>query len=743
MTGNSDHSTRQTAQSGPGRYLTIATAGLISGVLTIAMACAFSALIFSGPLSGYVSTGITLILFGAFVLGTVTALTSSYAGTVARPHEIPAAIIAIIAASITGHMAAKASGGEMFVTVIAAIVAASFATGIFFLILGYLNAGNLIRFVPYPVIGGFLAGTGLLLVKGAFGVMTGRALTMENITYLASSGLLIKWLPGLAFALVLFFILRWRNHYLIMPVWLSISFALFYIVVNASGVTVADLKEEGWLIGSIEGSGARDLALSSFSRVDWGLVAAQTGKIFTILILSCISLLLNASGLELVVREDIDLNRELRATGFANLLSGFTGSTVGFHSLSLSALGYSMGAKSRMVGVISAFLCGSIIFFGSSLLSYFPRPIMGGVLLFLGLTFLYEWLYLTWTRLPKADYILIVFILVIIGMFGFLQGVAVGMLVAIVIFVVKYSHVSVVKHILSGTNFHSNVDRAPLQKQVLSEKGGSIYILKLQGFIFFGTANDLYDRIRKRANDKDMDTLRSAVLDFRLVNGVDSSAVNTFTKMKEQAASAGYALVFSRVSEEALISFRRGGFDAGDTGAFRTFPDLDLAVEWCEDEILLSERMPLDHEVYSFEEHLREFLPEGTSEVRDLMGYAERKEVPAGFFLIRQNDPPHSLYYLESGRATVNLEDRSGQTVRLRTIGPGTIIGELGLYLREPSTASVVTQAQSVFYKVTVEALNKMEEENPHIAAAFHRFIIQRMGERLIYTNLSLKAHLD
>jgi sulfate permease, SulP family len=740
-----DNTGKIAGQSAPssGRYLTIATAGLISGVLTIAMACAFSALIFSGPLSGYVSTGISLILFGAFVLGTVTALTSSYAGTVARPHEIPAAIVAIIAASIAGHMTAGASGGAMFATVIAAIFVASCATGIFFLILGYLNLGNLIRFVPYPVIGGFLAGTGLLLVKGAFGVMTGRALTIENITYLASFSLLIKWLPGLAFALVLFFILRWRNHYLVMPVWLTISFILFYIVAHSVGVTFADLRAGGWLIGSIESSGARDLSLSTFSQIDWGLVAAQTGKILTILILSCVSLLLNASGLEIVVKEDIDLNRELRSTGFANLLSGLAGSTVGFHSLSLSALGYSMGAKSRMVGVISAFLCASIILFGASLLAYFPRPIMGGVLLFLGLTFLYEWLFQTWSRLPKIDYILIVFILVIIGMFGFLQGVAVGMLVAIVIFVVKYSHVSVVKHSLSGVSFQSNVDRAPAQKQVLSEKGGSMYILKLQGFIFFGTANDLYDRIRRRANDGTLQALRFAVLDFRLVNGIDSSAVNTFVKMRDQAGAAGYTLVFAQVPQEDLTLFRRGGFEPGDTGSFRVFPDLDLAAEWCENEILLSENMLYDHEVYPLEERLRDLFPGDAGEIRELMEYAERKEVPAGFYLIRQNDPPHSLYYLESGRATVNLEDASGQGVRLRTLGPGTIIGELGLYLREPSTASVVTETQSVFYKITVDELQRMEKEDPHLASAFHRFIIRQMGERLIYTNLSLKAHLD
>jgi SulP family sulfate permease len=582
------------------------------------------------------------------------------------------------------------------------------------------------------------------MVKGAFGVMTGRALTMANIAYLAGPEVLVKWLPGLVFALVLFLVLRWRNHHLVMPVWLVVSFGLFYLALVIAGLPVSEARGQGWLMGTPEEGGAgHALTFSSLSQIDWRLVAAQTGRIVTVLILSCIALLLNASGLELIVREEIDLNRELRATGFANLLAGFGGSPVGFHSLSHSALSYSMGTKSRMVGLFSAVLCGAAIFFGSSLLLYLPRPIMGGVLLFLGLTFLYEWLYETWFRLPRIDCILILLILVVIGMFGFLQGVGVGMLVAILIFVVKYSHVSVVKHRLSGVNFHSNVDRAPTQQEVLSEKGEALHILKLHGFIFFGTANDLYEEIRRRANDGSFQALRFVALDFRLVSGVDSSAVNSFVKMKEQALSRGYQLVFAQVSPETLKSFRRGGFDLENSENLRVFADLDLGVEWCEDEILAGEQMLPGGETHRFEEEFGEFLPPHAAGISHFMDYLERREVPEGFYLIRQNDPPHSLYYLESGRATVNLENESGQRVRLRTLGPGTVIGELGLYLRQPSTASVVTETESVFYRLTAEAMERMEQRDPDIAAAFHRFIVHRLGERLIYTNRSLEALLD
>ncbi|MCX5806216.1 MAG: SulP family inorganic anion transporter [Proteobacteria bacterium] len=727
----------------PGKFFTNLTAGLISGVITITMGTAFSALIFAGPLSDFMSRGVSLILFGAFIMGVFTAITSSYKGTVVHPQEIPAVILALIASFIASAMQGKGTGEAVFVTVVAVIILTSLATGLFFLILGFLKAGNLIRFIPYPVIGGFLAGTGLLLVKGAFSVMTGKTLAIANLLYLAQPDILIKWFPGLFLAIILFLILRWRKHYLVMPLWLCASFGLFYLIMVTAHIPLSEVRAQGWLIEAFQKIEFRyPLSLSSFSQINWPLILTQIGNIGTIPIICCVSMLLNASSLELVVREEIDLNRELRSVGAADFMAGLFGGTAGFHSLSLSTLRYSMGANNRMVGLFSAAMCGSIIFFGSSLLSYFPRPIMGSVLLYLGFAFLYQWLYEAWFKLPRLDCFLIILILVVIGALGFIEGVGAGILIAIIIFVVRYSHVNVIKHALSGINYHSNVDRAPHQQQVLDEKGEEIYILKLQGFIFFGTANNLFEDIRKRANDRIMMPLRSVILDFRLVNGVDSSAVNSFSKMRQHAEVHSYVLVFTQISAELFNQFKRGGFDFMDDESFHMFPDLDLGMEWCENEILCSIDSVCIEKKQNLEDQLQDFL---LSSVRidHFLHYLERQEVPEGYYLIKQGDPPHSLYYLESGQVTVTLRNEYGQTVRLRTMGPGTVVGELGLYLSLPSTASVVTIKQSVFFKLTVEALRSMEEKEPELAAAFHRFIIHRMGERLAYTNQLLQVLMD
>jgi CRP-like cAMP-binding protein len=129
----------------------------------------------------------------------------------------------------------------------------------------------------------------------------------------------------------------------------------------------------------------------------------------------------------------------------------------------------------------------------------------------------------------------------------------------------------------------------------------------------------------------------------------------------------------------------------------------------------------------------------------DLMEYLERKDVEAGHYLIRQGDVSKALYFIEAGQVTVQLECRGDddRVVRLRTMGAGTVVGEMGLYLERRASASVVTDQPSTFYRLSVDNLKRMEEIAPEIAAAFHRFVARVLGERLADANDTLQALLD
>ncbi len=723
----------------PDRLLLALTGGLVVGVVVVIVAVSFGALVFSGELADFTSRGIGFGLLSAAVLGALVALGSSFRGMVATPQDSPAAIMALIAASIAASLPASVGREEVFATVVAAVSATSIATGVFFFALGSFKLGGLVRFIPYPVIGGFLAGTGWLLVKGAFGVMADVPLGFAQLPVLLQWEVAKRWLPGLVFGLLLFALLRRFSHFLILPGMLLASIGLFYLLLAVTGTRVAEARELGFFLGPFPDGGLwQPPSPGSLAAVDWGLIAGQAGSLAAILIVGVVALLLNASGLELALERDIDLDRELRVGGFANVVAGLGGGLQGFQTLSLSALGHKLCAESRLVALTSAALCAATLFLGGSILSFFPKPSLGGLLLFLGLAFLAEWVWDAWSRLPRGDYFVVLMILLVIGTVGYLESVGVGIVIAVVLFVVNYSRIDVVKHALSGGDHPSNVDRPPTHRQLLQRAGDRQLILELQGFLFFGTADNLFQQVRRRTAAPELDALSFAVLDFRQVSGLDSSAVLSFVKMKQLAESQGLVLVLAHCSEEIRRQLEKGGL--ADDERIRSFPELDRAVEWCENQILLAEGVGLEGEVRPLEELLAEALP-GLDPAL-MARYFERQEVGEGHYLMRQGDPPDDLFFVESGQVTVQMELDDGSTVRLLTMGAGTVVGEMELCLGQPRSASVVTERPSVVYRLTAATLERMERDNSRVAAAFFKHVSRLMAERLVINNRTLRALL-
>jgi SulP family sulfate permease len=409
----------------------------------------------------------------------------------------------------------------------------------------------------------------------------------------------------------------------------------------------------------------------------------------------------------------------------------------------MSALAQRLGAKSRLVNLVSALFCGAALFFGASLISYIPKVVLGGMLLYLGLSFLSEWLIDARRFLPATDYLLVWLILGIIVAFGFLQGIAAGVLVAAVLFVISYSRVNVIKNILDGQSFQSNVDRPKAHRDLLMKHGAEIFILRLQGFIFFGTIQTILERVRARLTDPEQPRLRYLVLDFQRVTRLDSSAVFGITRLKQLAAADRAWMVWTQVSPAMQGQLQRGGLVDDSDDSFIILPTLDHGMEWCENSILAGQGVTdLTGFIERMEGQLKRSFP-GLRDVGRLMKYLERREVPQGEYLMRQGDPPTEMYFVEGGLVNVQLEGADGQVVRLRSIRGGATVGEMGLYLGAARTASVIAGRPSAVYRLSADALQDMRAHDPEVAALLHEWIARMLAERLAANNRTIEALLE
>ena len=719
------------------RILTGIVGGIIIGFTFVFLEISFAALIFSGDLSVYLARGIGFMLFGTCVVCLVIAVISSRPGMIAISQDVPAAIFSVVGVSIATTLPNNLDSA--FHTLVAVIIITSLISGVAFVTMGRFRLGRLVRYIPYPVVGGFLAGTGWLLAGGAMGVMLDESLTFVLVPTLFQPDILLMWLPGTIFAFVVLISLRRIDHSLLVPGLIVGGFVVFYSALAATGTSIEEARSLGLLLGSMPEGGLWKFPTASFfTDVNWQIVFSQAGSMVAVLLVSVISLLFNTTGLELILKKDIDLNRELTAAGIANMAAGLGGGVVGYHALSLSALGNRLGSPTRILGITASLMCIVTMLFGASLLAYFPLPILGGLLMYLGLSFLTEWVYDSWFRLSKTDYLLVILILVAIAHFGFLKGVFAGLVVAALLFVVNYSKVEVAKYKLDGDSCRSPVDRSGIQQRCLDDNAGLLFILKLQGFIFFGTADSLLNQVTDRVDDSLKETPRFVILDFHHVSGFDASAINSIMKMKQLAEKRGFVLVFANLTNWMRDQLTIGGVVDETEDIVRIFSEFDYALEWCEDKIIgigQGDDSIEDAGIDSFVS----CLAINEERIGAFLSYLERVTYRSGETVISQNAVADELYFIESGSLTVVLETKENRSVRLRTVKSGNVVGEMGMYLGLSGdayrSASVTANEECVLYRLTRESLVRMERESPDLAAALHRFIITLLSTRLMQTN--------
>ncbi len=720
----------------PSQLLPSVVAGMLCGIVIIVAAVSQAAFIFTGPLEPYLPVGIGISLFASTVLAVIIASRSSVPGMIGTTQQVPLASLALIASWVSASLIGAASEEEIVVTVVAAVGLSSVLTGIAFYMIGFFQLGRLIRFIPFPVIAGFLAGTGWLITKGSIGVIAGDPNVLANVQMLGEAHVLLKFALAIIFIALISFLSQRTHSSLALSVTVITATILFHLVAFTMQTPFADLREAGWIIDLLDKPSLwPPFGISELALIHWNVIGQQWLSIMSLVVLSTLAVLMNSSGLELALHRDIDFDKELRVSGTANLLAGLGGGTAGFQDLGLTLLSHRLGGIFRMVGPVIAVLCLLFMTVGAPFLTFVPKPLFGALLLWVGANLILDWLVLSFRRVTTAEYAVICLILLIIISVGLLPGILFGLVAGLVLFVVDYSKVDIVKNALTGADFHSNVDRSEERRQFLEKHGKSILIYRLQGFVFFGTADRLREQILKRLNMPGEVKATHLIIDFWRVTGLDTSAVVSFQKLAHFARVRGVAVILTGFNESSQETFLRSGLQSGDFAHVMMFADLDRGIEWCEDQ-LLSTIQPEGREPanYSVSEQLAQVIQDKKLAVK-LAKHLERTEFEPDAVMISQDSPSEEMYFIELGQATVDLKGDNDTHIRLKTIGPGAIAGEIAFYLGGPRTASVIARTKVIAWQFTQTQLRKLEAEAPELAVAFHKGMASMLAGRLSSTN--------
>jgi len=705
--------------------------GLVASVLSLAYCFSYGALIFAGPLQPVLPQGIAAALITTAIASTIVSLTSSFRSAVAGPDSNTAALLAAMMVTLAPVMATMSSESALLLA-LSALAAATMLTGLSLFLLGWQRLGKLVRFVPYPVVAGFLAATGWLMLCGSINVVT--SLTLSWATWRS----FMEWDTGFVigitvlWAAVLWLLTaRWKAP-LVLPLALVAA-----IIMTHVGLAVLPSSEataiRSLIFLSFPGDGRPVIPLLSenFANVDWTVLAPIVGEMVAVAVLAVLSILLNSTSIELETEANLDLDRELRTQGLANIACALAGGFVGHISVSRTLLNIAAGGVTRLSGVVVGMVALVVLLVGSEAIAIVPRVVLGGLLLQLGLRLMWDWGVRSFRNLPLLDWLIIVAIVLITSTFGFLQALLFGMLAGCVIFAVDVSRIRIVRQFGLDERSSSRV-RSRQESAFLLLHGDQVQVLELSGYLFFGSAYSLLERVVHLLADK---RPKEVIFDFSGATGVDSSAGAAFTKIRDLLRKGGAKQVMVGMSKPAK---RVLGSHTRLDGDIVHHDSLDAALEEAEDTILAMQGVLASLHL-SMVDWLTDLLGsrEHAQTLFDCMTPAPRD---AELFLCRQGDSTDSLIFIERGPVAVTLERAEQSPLRVRVFGSYTLAGEVGFFLKAPRSANLHAGADAIAWSLSRQAFDEFMKAHPKEALALTSYVIRLQAERLTFANRQIAS---
>ena len=674
--GLKDGGHAMTLGSGAAARLRPLAAAAVVGPMAIAFNISAAGIIYQGPLTAFLDRAIALNLIAATVMAALSTILFSYRGTVSQPQNMIAVILSVPAANIALAAGPGPVGEATFSTVAALVAVTALATGVVTWLLGRWRLGFVARFIPFPVLAGFLAATGYMLILGGLGMAVGRHVDLRGLGVLFEPGNPGRWLPWTVAAIAIAGLSR-RWGPMVLPAGLLAAAAAFYGVFAFSGLGAA--RDAGLLLGPFGGAFLPALDGWRPFAFDGGAVLAATPSILVAIGLSVASAVLSASSIEALAGTRVDTDRDLR--GGRDRQPRLRGRRrVGRLSLDLARRAGTRARGRRAVDGLDGRRrrrarapCRCAGHLGPA-----GRALQHGVMV-IGLNLLATPLVDQRRGLPAGDYAVVAIIPIAAAIFGFLWGVAVGILAAALFFIMAFARIDLVRLETTASRIRSRVERPPGDQAWLAQRGTAARIYVLAGFVFFGTAHRLASRIEASLAGELRP--RFVLLDFRQVRGIDVSAAAPRAPRGDLPGGGGHALASGLDLAAARLVRGQGAGEGPPAPA-----DLAEALEEVEAALLADvpaasapadprksapappprRPRPLPREVEAVEQGRR--------------GDRARGRRRTSCFSSTSGDAPET---------ELRPRRREGPVVIARCL-PGALVGEIGLYADIPRTASVV-----------------------------------------------------
>ena len=725
----------------PGDFLGPLTASLVS----IPIEANYGIIAFAPLGPEFVAVGVLAAIYCALISNLVGALGTARPGLLGGTR--PTLVLAI--AVLIGDLAAKLRfDGTPDVPLILAFTMLTLAmAGIVQVLMSLANIGRLFKYMPYPVLAGFINGAALLILLTAVRPLLGlpNAGSWHGFTDQLATvkpGAVLVGLVTVAIAL------RPPRIFAKLPplmVALAGGLLLHYLIVAVAGPERAgatlDEVATKWPDLNVLRGFQTILGDPQLRAMIPSLIPSACG----LALLATVESLLTASVVDGMLHERHNSNRELLSQGLANVLSACAGGLLSAAGLARCSNSVNAGARTRWSALIYALIAAGMLA-AVETIAYLPLAVTGGLLAAVSWIMVDEWS----RRLPRqllqghgltpnqhrtllGNYLVMLTVVVTAVVVSLITAVFVGVVGAMLLFVRRNSG-SVIRRELHGNHYHSLRQRSISRMRELEREGWRIVMLELEGPLFFGTADKLSREIERIAAKSEY-----LVLDFRRITDIDATGARILQQATREGAAKRCQLIFASINPDgarARMLTMLGG--AGLPERRFWFENADGALEWAEEDLLTKFELPepRDRLLSVRETQLGRSLDQ--NDLQTLQDALIELPFQRGAPIFSTGDAADGLYVVVAGSVSVYLRGEPGRK-RVASLAPGVVFGEMGLLDGLPRSADLAADEDSVVLKLTRTHFEEIRRSHPNIAATVLFNLSVEMATRLRYVNMELQ----
>lgn len=681
-------------------------------------------------------------IVGAAALGLVAPFVGRTRGLISAPCAPAAAVLSATIADLAANQQGQGLGAGEILPLLALTALLSALLQILY---GALGGGRLIKFIPYPVVSGYLSGVGILIAVGQLpklfgfpkGTELGRGLlspdlwkwegVVVGVVTILLMGLgprLTRKVPaaivGLAGGVAAYFLLA--------------AFRPALLVMEGNPLVIGPIQVSGSFLDAVAGRAESLLHLHLAS------LRSVLFPALTLSVLLSIDTLKSCVGLDTLTRHRSDSNRELIGQGCGNLASFLVGGMAGSGAMGPSMVNLASGGRTWRAGLFEGGFVVLALLLLSPQIAWVPVGGLAGILLVIGWR-MFDWNMVRLLRDPhrRLDVsVMAAVVIVAVGM-DLITAAGVGVALAILLFIRDQIRSSVIRRKVNLSQVSSKTRRLAREREILNRLGDRGVLCELQDNLFFGTTDQLFTRL-----EPDLRHARFLLFDMRRVRSMDYTAMHLFQQMHAQLSERGGQLLFSGMPSALLhqwdLAEDLGRLAAGEGGGVMVSETLDGALEWMEERIL--EGAGVKKEGRERPLNLREFsLFQGLDEATldGLEGLVERRSLEQGQKAFSQGDPGDEIFLVRRGSVRILIPLGGGQRHHLATIGRGDFFGELAFLDRGPRSAEAEAKVPTDIFVLSWARFGERAKDSAEAGVQVLGHLARVLAERLRQTDEELR----